>query len=118
MTKHLAVNPRGQASVFDNSIKQKIKSIKPHDEDAITVLTKTIENIRSTGGNVLNKRSPVEPTFKDNQALQKLLDREMNATSDIFKTMNVDPNKKDGKKLFIDKVNISNPENMHTVEKN
>ena len=42
----------------------------------------------------------------------------MNATSDIFKTMNVDPNKKDGKKLFTDKVNISNPENMHTVEKN
>ena len=42
----------------------------------------------------------------------------MNATSDIFKTMNVNPTKKDGKKLFVDKVNVSNPENLHTVEKN
>ena len=119
MTKHLEINPRGQASVFDHSIKQKIKSIKPHDQDAITVLTKTIENVRSTGGNILNKQrqGPPEPTFKDNQALQKLLDREMNATSDIFKTMNVDSIKKDGKRLFTDKVNISNPENMHTIEK-
>lgn len=85
MTKHLSHNPRGQASVFDHLIKSKIKSIKPHDQDAITVLTKTIENVRSTGGNILNKKG--EPTFKDNQILQKLLEREMNATSDIFKTM-------------------------------
>ena len=87
MTKHMKMNPRDQASVFDHSIKTKMKSIKPHDQDAISVLTKTIENIRSTGGNLLNKKSP-EVTFKDNQILKKLLEREMNATSDIFKTMN------------------------------
>jgi hypothetical protein len=37
----------------------------------------------------------------------------MNATSDIFKTMNAEKDKNDGKKLFSDRVNISNPENMH-----
>jgi hypothetical protein len=44
--------------------------------------------------------------------------REMNAKEDIFQSMNTNPVVKEGKKYFTGKVNISDPENMHSVEKN
>jgi hypothetical protein len=46
------------------------------------------------------------------------LKRGENAKTDIFQSMNVDPLTKDGKRLFVDRVNISNPENMYVVETN
>lgn len=53
MTKHLSKSPMNQASVFDHQIQSKVKSLKPHDLDAITMVSKTIEQVRQTGGHLL-----------------------------------------------------------------
>ena len=57
-----------------------------------------------------------EITYKDNDKIKKLLMRQ-DVEQDIFHSMQVPkPKAKDGKRLYLDRVNISDTRNMHSVE--
>ena len=71
-----------------------------------------------------NHKSPLrkvakESIFKNHDLIQKIYEaRVNNADGDIFTKMqsDLDTIKKDGKRLFLDRVNNSNAENMHEID--
>jgi hypothetical protein len=85
------------------------------------MVSEAIEKVRLTNGKSLGQpKSPYfkkEPTLKDNEFVLKLFDRTQNQENGIFATMQQQPYKpNDGKKSFLDKINISDAKNMHPID--
>ena len=119
-----------------SKLKVKMQPQKVNDFDASSIMSQALDNVRNTaatGGNLKsvlsapnrspNTLSPRQGLKQDvthtqyNERLNDLFNKNANAQEDIFNTMQHEPAHHEGKKLFRDRVNISNLEDLHAVEK-